>query len=62
VPYLSLFGVDPGPQYAQWLAGYIDGAAIEVWQDHGHYPHLVDPAQFNERVRSFVSASAGATG
>ncbi len=53
VPYLSLFGVDPGPDYAGWLSGSIAGAQVEVWPDYGHYPHLVDPDRFTERLRSF---------
>ena len=53
VPYLALFGIDPGPDYAGWLAGHIAGAVTEVWADHGHYPHLVDPDKFVARLRTF---------
>ncbi|MCP3988253.1 MAG: alpha/beta hydrolase [Actinomycetia bacterium] len=53
VPYLSLFGADPGPDYADWLSSFIAGAQVEVWPDYGHYPHLVDPDRFTERLRSF---------
>lgn len=49
-PYLALFGVDPGDGYAAWLAERIDGAEVEVWPEHGHYPHLVDPDRFVERL------------
>ena len=52
-PYLSLFGIDPGEGYDEWLGRFIDGAALEVWTDHGHYPHLVDPDRFAARLRSF---------
>ena len=52
-PYLSLFGIDPGPEYAGWLADRIPGAGVEVWDDHGHYPHLVDPDRFVSRLRQF---------
>lgn len=55
IPYLSLFGFDPGPGYEDWLAGYISGAQLELWPDHGHYPHLVDPDRFVSRLRSFWS-------
>jgi len=55
VPYLSLFGIDPGPGYGDWLAGHIAGAVTEVWPDQGHYPHLVDPDRFVDRLRSFWS-------
>lgn len=57
VPYLSLFGVDPGPDYEAWLSGFISGARVEVWQDHGHYPHLVNPDRFTDRLRSFWNSS-----
>ncbi len=46
VPYLALFGIDPGPDYGAWLTERIEGAVIDVWTDHGHYPHLVDPERF----------------
>jgi len=53
VPYLSLFGIDPGDDYAAWISGHIDGATTEVWPDHGHYPHLVDPDRFVDRLQNF---------
>ncbi len=52
-PYLSLFGVDPGDEYADWLATFIENSAVELWADHGHYPHLVDPDRFVQRLESF---------
>lgn len=53
VPYLALHGIDPGPGYAEWLTGLVPSATVEVWADHGHYPHLVDPARFIARVAEF---------
>ncbi len=53
VPYLSLFGVDPGADYQSWLSGFIPDVQLEIWSDHGHYPHLVDPDRFTDRLRSF---------
>lgn len=55
VPYLSLHGIDPGPEYGSWLASVIPTATVEVWDDHGHYPHLVDPQRFLDRLRLFES-------
>lgn len=55
VPYLSLFGIDPGDGYSEWIASHISGAITEVWPDHGHYPHLVDPERFVERLHAFWS-------
>lgn len=52
-PYLSLFGIDPGADYADWLQSFIAGAKVEVWEDHGHYPHLVDPERFVQRLTQF---------
>jgi pimeloyl-ACP methyl ester carboxylesterase len=52
-PYLSLFGIDPGPGYDSWLQARIPTATVERWADHGHYPHLVDPDRFVDRLRSF---------
>jgi pimeloyl-ACP methyl ester carboxylesterase len=56
VPYLALHGIDPGPEYGSWLAQAIPGATLEVWDGHGHYPHLVDPGRFLDRLRRFESA------
>lgn len=53
VPYLSLFGIDPGPDYEAWLSSFISGAQVELWADHGHYPHLVDPDRFVQRLEAF---------
>lgn len=55
VPYLTVFGIDPGGDYADWIASRIDGAVTEVWDDHGHYPHLVDPDRFVARLEEFWS-------
>lgn len=54
VPYLALHGSDPGAGYAAWLQGLVPTATVEVWDDHGHFPHLVDRERFTERIRAFV--------
>jgi hypothetical protein len=53
VPYLALFGSDPGSTYEAWLAQQIPGALTEVWEAHGHYPHLVDLPRCISRVNAF---------
>lgn len=53
-PYLALHGIDPGPEYAAWLTARCPTATVEVWPDHGHYPHLVDPERFLARVAEFT--------
>jgi pimeloyl-ACP methyl ester carboxylesterase len=53
VPYLAIHGSDPGPEYAQWLLGLVDDARLEVWPGVGHYPQLVDPERFAERLDQF---------
>jgi pimeloyl-ACP methyl ester carboxylesterase len=53
VPYLAVFGLDPGDGYGAWLAQRIPGSVVEYWADHGHYPHLVDPDRFVTRLREF---------
>ncbi len=55
VPYLSLHGIDPGKGYADWLRGLIPTATVEVWPDHGHYPHLVDPERFLARLAGWTT-------
>ncbi len=58
VPYLALHGIDPGPDYASWLHGIIPTSTVEVWDGDGHYPHLVEPARFLDRLRAFESTLA----
>jgi pimeloyl-ACP methyl ester carboxylesterase len=53
VPYLALFGADPGPDYDSWLSSKIAGARTETWAEHGHYPHLVDPDRFVNTITTF---------
>lgn len=57
-PYLALHGIDPGPDYAAWLTGRCPNATVEVWAEHGHYPHLVDPARFLARLAQFDASLA----
>lgn len=52
-PYLALHGTDPGDAYIRWLQGALPVTTLEVWPDLGHYPHLVEPERFVERVRTF---------
>ena len=53
VPYLSLHGIDPGPDYADWLTSRLTTATVEVWADLGHYPHLIEQQRFVDRVVAF---------
>ncbi|MCF6734536.1 alpha/beta hydrolase [Blastococcus sp. KM273129] len=62
-PFLSLHGLDPGPDYAAWLAQRIPTATVEVWTDDagrplGHHPHLMAPERFMARVREFSAGLA----
>jgi pimeloyl-ACP methyl ester carboxylesterase len=58
VPYLALHGIDPGEAYAPWLASVIPTATVEVWEGDGHYPHLVHPDEFLDRLRRFEASLA----
>jgi pimeloyl-ACP methyl ester carboxylesterase len=53
VPYLAIFGLDPGEGYASWLVARIPDAEVEYWEGFGHYPHLVDPDRFVAKLRTF---------
>lgn len=59
VPYLAIHGIDPGPDYAGWLSALVPTALVEVWPEHGHYPHLVDAPRFLNRVAQFRSDCSG---
>ncbi len=53
VPYLALFGIDPGDGYDRWLGERIQNSTVEYWEGFGHYPHLVDPDRFVARLADF---------
>ena len=53
MPYLSLHGIDPGEEYQHWLSKLVPTATVEVWRDQGHYPQLVQPERFVERLVDF---------
>jgi pimeloyl-ACP methyl ester carboxylesterase len=50
MPLLAIHGSDPGDGYPAWLRAQVPHAQFELWADHGHYPHLVDPDRFLARV------------
>ncbi len=52
-PYLSLHGIDPGAEYQEWLRSLIPSVEFEIWPGLGHYPHLVEPDRFVERIERF---------
>ena len=58
VPYLALHGIDPGPDYGPWLTTAVPSATLEVWEGSGHYPHLVHPQRFLDRLRAFEATLA----
>ena len=53
IPYLAIHGSDPGVEYVHWLLALVANARVEVWPDTGHYPHLIDPDRFAERLDQF---------
>jgi pimeloyl-ACP methyl ester carboxylesterase len=59
VPYLSIHGIDPGPGYAQWLTALIPTATVELWSDLGHYPMLMEPDRFVQRLVEFEAQVRG---
>jgi pimeloyl-ACP methyl ester carboxylesterase len=53
VPFLAIHGTDPGVEYVHWLMGLLPDVRVEVWPDQGHYPHLLDPERFAQRLDQF---------
>lgn len=61
VPSLVLWGERDGivsPDYGRAFAAEIPGARFQVIDDAGHYPHVEQPEQFVDAVRSFVQKPA----
>ena len=53
VPYLALHGREPGDDYRIWLTDAVPSSEIELWNSDSHYPHLVEPDRFLERLHEF---------
>lgn len=56
VPYLTILGNDAGADYEEWLRARLPQVAVEHWDGHGHFAHLVDPDRFAARVRDFAAS------
>jgi hypothetical protein len=51
---LTLFGQDPGEDYAAWIDQRVPGATVVLWtQFPTHYPHLMFPTRFVQFVLDF---------
>ncbi|MFQ5556520.1 MAG: alpha/beta fold hydrolase [Acidimicrobiales bacterium] len=57
MPYLALHGIDPGPDYGDWLRNRVPRAEYEFHDGEGHFLHLVDPGAFVSRVQRFLVQS-----
>ena len=60
VPYLSLHGIDPGPDYGDVAARR--SCPPRRWRcgpTSGHYLHLVEPARFLARLAEFEAQVRG---
>jgi len=55
-PYLALHGSEPPEGYDEWLARFLPGATLEVWDGLGHFISLVDPQRLADRVKEFLSS------
>lgn len=52
--YLALHGNDLGRAYRAWLADVVPVAQMQVWEGCAHYPHLLHPESFVERVKAYM--------
>lgn len=57
VPYLSLHGTPVPAGYEQWLKTRVPQATLESSAARSHYPHLVDPDTFVDRLTAFVATA-----
>lgn len=53
VPYLAIHGLEPGDDYVDWLHEVLASGTVAEWPETGHYPHLLDPDRFLERLEMF---------
>jgi pimeloyl-ACP methyl ester carboxylesterase len=57
VPYQTVFGQDPSPEYEKWLMASLPDAVITVLPAGGHFPQLADPAAFAGVLTEFPGSS-----
>jgi pimeloyl-ACP methyl ester carboxylesterase len=53
VPYLTILGNEV-EGYESWLKALVPAATVETWPGDGHFPHLVEPERFLQRLRTFA--------
>ena len=53
-PYLALLGSDPD-DYGEWLARFLPGVTVDVWDGLGHFIQLVAPERLADRIKKFVA-------
>lgn len=46
LPYLLILGAELPPAARAVLEAGLPGAAVQVWPNSGHFPHLADPRRF----------------
>src|SRR5947209_4609740 len=50
VPYLLILGAEPAPDSHQRFGDTLPQLKTEVWAGTGHFPHLVHPGRFAQRL------------
>jgi pimeloyl-ACP methyl ester carboxylesterase len=50
VPYLLILGAEPPPATRAIIEAGLPRAAVQVWPNSGHFPHLADPRRFAEQL------------
>jgi pimeloyl-ACP methyl ester carboxylesterase len=61
VPYLIVFGSEPGDPVRTWLADRLPQVRIEVMPGSGHFPHLAHPKEFAKVLVATGTCSAART-
>ena len=57
-PFVSIFGEDVDSDYRAWFNAVVPQGEIVVFPNAGHFPHLVDPDRFAERICEVASRHA----
>lgn len=62
IPYRTVFGADPQPDYESWLTSRVPQAQSEVWPGSGHFPQLAHPRRFAELLAGTAASGTPAAG
>lgn len=57
-PFTAIFGEDVDPDYLAWVNATAPQCKVVVFPNAGHFPHLVAPDRFADKIRAIAPKAA----